>query len=132
MVLRKKKKMDDDATLASSSISTSPSVVTSKCNSNSESEGDETCITCGYSPCSLITFTNELQQSITLVDTPAAGVDWNHKEKRFHLYKHFTKLVYGPLGKGERIPLPICVEKRVRERYPSPDGKYAGFSNKQT
>ena len=132
MNTRKTTENDDDASFASLSISSELSDVTIKSNSTIVSEGDMTCITCGYTPCSLIAFEDQLKQTFEMVETPTKGVEWNNKEKRFQSYSHFTKLLYGPLGKGERIPLPVCVEKHIRDRFPEENGNYVGYKKKKS
>ena len=132
MNTRKKTENDDDASFPSSSISSGISAVTIKSNSSIVSEGDMTCITCGYTPCSLIAFEDQLNQTFMMVETPTDGVEWNNKQKRYNTYNHFTKLLYGPLGKGERIPLPVCVEKHIRDRFPEESGNYVGYKEKKS
>lgn len=47
---------------------------------------------------------------------------------RFLAYSNFRYwLCSGKLGKGHRVVTPACVVKKIREKWPSPDGKYTGF-----
>ena len=50
-----------------------------------------------------------------------------NKEMRKSMYRMFTYLKYGHLGRGVRIPIPECVVAKVREKYPDPDEDYMGF-----
>ena len=43
------------------------------------------------------------------------------------MYRMFTYLKYGHLGRGVRIPIPECVVAKIREKYPDPDEEYMGF-----
>jgi hypothetical protein len=43
------------------------------------------------------------------------------------LYRAFTYLKFGHLGKGRIIPIPSCVTAKIREMYPETDGDYMGF-----
>jgi hypothetical protein len=43
------------------------------------------------------------------------------------MYCIFTCLKYGHLGKGNMIPIPICIIEKIREMFPSPDGNYMGY-----
>ena len=48
-------------------------------------------------------------------------------EIRNFIYKLFTRLIHGYLGKDNRIELPTCVVANVRNKYPNEDGEYVGF-----
>ena len=43
------------------------------------------------------------------------------------IYKMFTYQKHGHLGKGNRIPIPSCVVKKIRKSYPDPLEVYIGF-----
>ncbi len=47
---------------------------------------------------------------------------------RFTCYKCFTYEKFGHLGKGNRVKLPICVESKIKDLFPSLDGTYTNFS----
>ena len=58
--------------------------------------------------------------------TDGATVDL--KAVRNAVYRMFTYMKYGHLGKGNRIPIPPCVIQQIRDEYPEPEGgKYTGF-----
>lgn len=42
-------------------------------------------------------------------------------------YRQFALWRYGKLGRDNRRVLPACAVRRIRERYPAPDGNYMGF-----
>jgi len=46
---------------------------------------------------------------------------------RYFLYRQFTVLKWGHLGKRRRVKIPGCVEEKIRELFPDPDGVYVGF-----
>ena len=50
-----------------------------------------------------------------------------NKKRRKAMYRLFTYLKYGHLGKGNRIPIPICVIENIRKVFPSPDVNYMGY-----
>ena len=55
------------------------------------------------------------------------GVVVPNSKMRRALYRAFIYLKFGHLGKGNRIPIPSCVTKKIREMYPEADGNYMGF-----
>ena len=55
-----------------------------------------------------------------------------NKERRKSMYRMFTYLKYGHLGRGVRIPIPECVLTKIQEIYPDPDGEYMGFKESAT
>ena len=42
-------------------------------------------------------------------------------------YRQYALWRYGKLGRGNRRVIPACVVRRIRIRYPAPDGRYMGF-----
>jgi hypothetical protein len=50
-----------------------------------------------------------------------------NKEIRYALYRRSSELLHGRLGYGIRKPLPQCVEKFIKDKYPEEDGQYKGF-----
>ena len=50
-----------------------------------------------------------------------------NKERRKSMYRMFTYLKYGHLGRGVRIPIPVCVLTKIQENSPDPDGEYMDF-----
>jgi hypothetical protein len=45
--------------------------------------------------------------------------------KRFHMYRHMSRQLHGPLRRGERKKLPECFENCLRPMLPS--DRYVGF-----
>ena len=45
-----------------------------------------------------------------------------------HPLINFTYEKFGHLGKGMRIKIPACVEKQIRDLFPSLDGEYTNFN----
>ena len=56
------------------------------------------------------------------------GVEVDNANMRKAVYRYFTYLKFGHLGKGTRIPIPNCVLEKIREAYPNPSGEYMGFT----
>ncbi|KAL4126499.1 hypothetical protein QTP88_010721 [Uroleucon formosanum] len=54
-----------------------------------------------------------------------------NKTWRFICYKQYTSWVNSwiAMGRGNRVVLPACVEQKIREEYPEPNGIYVGFKN---
>ncbi|XP_026819531.1 P2X purinoceptor 7-like [Rhopalosiphum maidis] len=55
-----------------------------------------------------------------------------NKAWRFICYKQFTLWVnsWMTIGRGNRVVIPSCVVKNIRERYPEENGLYIGFQNR--
>ena len=96
------------------------------------------CQICGGTPCEWVEFGEEVKEYskrlyshedidgvIALTDRDGNVIP-NNKMRRA-LYKTFTYLKFGHLGRGNRIPIPSCVVRKIREMYPEPDGNYMGF-----
>ncbi|MGH7974051.1 MAG: hypothetical protein ACREBR_00895 [bacterium] len=52
-----------------------------------------------------------------------------NNEIRKNVYRQYTLLKHGKLGKENRKPIPECVMDGIRDKWPS-DGKYMGFKKK--
>ena len=72
-----------------------------------------------------IHFCDERDGVIVVVDN--YGVRFNNKEMRKSLYRMFTYVKYGHLGRGVRIPLPKCVTSKIQRMFPAQNGNYMGF-----
>jgi hypothetical protein len=79
------------------------------------------CETCGKSPCQFVQWQEELETCVCIMHPEASNV-----AKRFHMYRHMSRKLHGPLKKGERKRLPECFETGLRALYPS--GKYKGYN----
>ena len=44
----------------------------------------------------------------------------------YHQYSAWSHH-YESLGRGNRVVIPACVVKRIREEFPSQDGHYTGY-----
>ena len=49
------------------------------------------------------------------------------KAARFKMYKKFSWIINGTLGKGKRVPLPECVANKIKSLWPDPKDEYVGF-----
>jgi hypothetical protein len=96
------------------------------------------CQICGSTPCEWAEFGDEVKDyskrlyihkamNGTIAMTDRDGNFIPNKKMRKALYKTFTYLKFGHLGRGNRIPIPLCVVSKIREMYPEPDGNYIGF-----
>ena len=103
-------------------------VVCLRCESDIEEEKMESevvCLWCGSTPCKWITYGKDIIEGGQEMYSEGENVENNKKRKA--MYHLFTYLKYGHLGKGNRIPIPICVVEKIRETFPSPDGNYMGY-----
>ena len=103
-----------------------------------DNDDDESvCVICGGTPCEWDEFGPELisRQSLmvrrevgddgieNLIDSAGRSI-FNNK-MRLYLYRLFTYLKFGHLGRGNRIPIPNCVTSQIRNLYP--DATYTEF-----
>jgi RNA polymerase subunit RPABC4/transcription elongation factor Spt4 len=79
------------------------------------------CQACGKPRCQFVQWQEELETIVSIMHPEASNV-----AKRFHMYRHMSHKLHGPLAKGERKRLPECFENGLRELYPS--GKYKGYN----
>ena len=105
------------------------------------SEDDEkVCIDCGGTPCEWDELGPDLLERIDsmhrreTLDGVVVVVDDNgnrveNKAMRKAIYRMFTYSKYGHLGRGQRIPIPDCVLREIRNMYPERDGEYMGFED---
>ena len=78
------------------------------------------CPRCGNSPCLFLQWQEELE---SIVDIMYA--ENTNKSKRYHMYRHIAHKYHGPMGKGQRAPLPGCCEQGLKDLFPSKE--YTGF-----
>ena len=103
-----------------------------------DNDDDESvCVICSGTPCEWDEFGPELlsRQSLMvrrevdddgiekLIDS--AGRTIQNSKMRLYLYRLFTYLKFGHLGRGNRIPIPNCVTSQIRNLYP--DKTYTEF-----
>ena len=103
-----------------------------------DNDDDESvCVVCGGTPCEWDEYGPELisRQSLMvrrevgddgiekLIDS--AGRSIPNNKMRLYLYRLFTYLKFGHLGRGNRIPIPNCVTSQIRNLYP--DKTYTEF-----
>ena len=73
------------------------------------------CSGCGYTPCA--------GHRLCSIGIDYKAHTGNHnKAVRFQLYKMHIRETYGVLGRGQRIPLPHCVDAMIKEKFPNEDG----------
>ncbi len=46
---------------------------------------------------------------------------------RLAAYRQYIHWIHGKLGRYNRIPVPSCVAKAIRDAYPEESGIYEGF-----
>ena len=99
-------------------------------------EEGETCVNCGELPCSTVTYSEELRltfegcQSERLT-RESKNEKMSPDQARFYSYTEFVRIVYGALGKGNRVQLSPCIEKCIRDEFPNDNGEYVGFKEKE-
>ena len=94
------------------------------------------CIYCGKSPCvwtkyeaQLIEEFNKQEPAIDAQFETNDDINRINSTKRKFLYKIFTRLRYGILGKGNRKVLPACVTKGIRFLFPDSNEDYMGHKH---
>ena len=79
------------------------------------------CSGCGDTPCSgyrLCSFGLEYK----------ARTGNDNKAVRFKLHQKYTRETCGVLGRGQRIPIPLCIDAMIKEEFPNEDGsEHVGF-----
>jgi hypothetical protein len=63
----------------------------------------------------------------SMIGTTAVDKALINKQCRFAAYQMYTHTKLGYLGKGNRVPLPLCVSDAVRKNFPDPNHSYVGF-----
>jgi hypothetical protein len=102
-------------------------------------EDESVCVICGGTPCEWDEFGPELLRRQSLLARRSGSdeggedlVDRNgrpitYTKMRAFLYRTFTYMKFGHLGRGNRIPIPNCVVREIKKLYPDPEGYYTGF-----
>ena len=84
-----------------------------------------TYVVCGKTPCSVLEEKNILKNIFKKADNMVGA---SNNQTRFCCYKEYVVLVYGSVGKNNRIRLPKCSEKCVKDKYlEDNDDDYVGF-----
>jgi hypothetical protein len=83
---------------------------------------------CGFclaTPCLFLQWEDELTTCVDILHSEASN-----KAKRFHMYRHMSRRLHGPMGPGRREPLPGCFVQGLRDLYPQDDPTtYTGFKH---
>ena len=101
-------------------------------------EEESVCHHCGNTPCEWDGFGKDLLQKTGMmhfretrngadVVVDESGHLVPNSSMRRAMYRIFTYLKFGHLGRGVRIPIPECVLQKIRAIYPANDGQYMGF-----
>ena len=102
-------------------------------------EDESVCAICGGTPCEWEEFGPELIRRASLMArrsgseeggedlVDSSGRPITYTKMRCFLYRTFTYMKFGHLGRGNRIPLPNCVLREIKKLYPDPEGYYKGF-----
>ena len=61
----------------------------------------------------------------TLVRTPCH----DNRGMRHTAYRQYVMWMHGNLGKNNCVVIPACVVWMIRDKWPSPDGKYTGYKD---
>ncbi len=88
-------------------------------------EDGSVCLQCVSCPCEWTTYGDDIED-VSKEMYPEEAVLVNNNKKRKSMYRLYTYVKYGHLGKKIRIPIPICILENIREMFPSSDGKYMG------
>ena len=58
--------------------------------------------------------------------------NFSYSTFRNQAYRNFILWQHGVLGAGRRTPVPACVCRTVRQRFPEPNGQYTGYHSANT
>ena len=82
------------------------------------------CTKCGNSPCLVWLIGADLLQD---GERHKRSNDAGNRQVRFRLCRSFTRQMHGVLGKGNRVPMPKCIENMIKSKFPNEDGSdFAG------
>ena len=103
---------------------------TSISDDESTSSCSKTCFEFGESTCCIISYKEEVHMTFEGYEIHKEQCESSDISKnRFYCYREFTRIVYGYLGKNNRIELPSCIVKQIHNMYPDKSGKYVGFND---
>ena len=90
---------------------------------------DSHCFICEHDPCIYLGHrAAAAEQMKAEMDAETEdGEEWKNNQKRHWLYRYYTKILRGFLGKGARYKLPDCVVFPTRNEYPDEAGSYTGY-----
>lgn len=94
-----------------------------------EPKDDLTCVTCGESPCAICTYQEDMDVAMSVAEgAKMLKPELTHKECHHMVYFEFIRQLYGNLGQGYRVPIPVCITAEIRDGFPEPDGCYVCFA----
>ena len=100
------------------------------------------CWKCGMNPCEWIQYGQEVldmnmmiyeqkhNDEMTAMCIDEEGKTISNAVVRKSMYRSFTYLKFGHLGKGNRVKVPNCVVEKIRSMYPEDDDVYMGHYDK--
>ena len=107
------------------------------CGRCREMPNPEERVCCGQLPCDSTSGDVAVCCLNTAVLRTAANRHASHKFRfqgdhstasyRHLAYTQYVLLMYGHLGRGNRVVCPSCVVWLIRDTFPSPDGTYKGY-----
>ena len=97
---------------------------------DADTQNMDICEECGGTMCDWIKFGEELLNEIEIMypenDRPS---DLANNTIHKSAYRMFTYLKHGFFGKGNQIPIGICVTQKIGEKWPQEDGTYMGYKS---
>jgi hypothetical protein len=92
---------------------------------------DGVCSGCSQENCDWNVYGPHIVKSITESNSCHLNVENSLRNKacRHAAYTMFSRSKFGYLGKGNRVPLPSCVVKGIRDNFPDPNDTYVGFAS---
>jgi hypothetical protein len=80
------------------------------------------CIVCLGRPCFFRQWQQEMERIVEILHP-----ETSNKSKRYHMYRHMSRRLHGPMGFRNRKPLPSCFQQGMKELYPS--DTYTGYKD---
>ena len=117
----------DDADASSATKHESDDASTSSEKASDDGSVD-VCVKCGYTLCSVIKFKEEIfstSEGVTLMHE-----EYTNAQRRHKAYTLYTQMIYGSLGKHNRTPLPVCVERGFKAMWREANSyDYTGYKS---
>lgn len=84
------------------------------------------CNLCDSDPC---TWTDICEEVVDHVEGQRNTVQDQNNLLRKYGYQKAVEILYGVLGRGNRVQLPKCVVNGIRNKYPDDNGEYMGYKD---
>lgn len=77
------------------------------------------CKYCNSHPCKVTFYAGTISEAANSLSDDATT-----KSKRFACYRAYVAADHGYLGRGNQVPIPVCIKSYIRDLYPDEDDNY--------